>query len=394
MDTTYSNSSSELEDFQYDPFPSPEWIRLLQLNHTDTSSPATNVQVRVTLSTFPTSSAPAYAALSYTWGSSYLNDQMTADRTHPIICNDARVLATKNLSIALQSGMLRQKLGDNGYLWADAICLNQDDLSERAEQVARMSEIYKNASSVIIWLGPADANAAVAFPLIADMAPRLAKASGVSAARYNPELKCCYSYERADPLRWHYTHPILWSVLGRKPLTKSEEMALMGLLKRHWFERVWMIQEFVLAKGPVVVICGDDLCLAWDDLMPVCNWVVDSQLGHAYQEVVRRDSNLSLLALGVGPMLMEELKWAINTVSFSKIPSEMTREPGLSELIDKHFFASLLRLISRVRLYLSTDGRGKILVPMALAMHQFAPLLQPDSPAKQPLPNYLVCMKL
>jgi hypothetical protein len=38
-------------------------------------------------------------------------------------------------------------------LWADAICINQDDIDERNIQVNMMSEIYTKAASVAIWLG-------------------------------------------------------------------------------------------------------------------------------------------------------------------------------------------------------------------------------------------------
>jgi Heterokaryon incompatibility protein (HET) len=38
-------------------------------------------------------------------------------------------------------------------LWVDAICINHND--DKAQQVANMHEIYKNAADVYIWLGPA-----------------------------------------------------------------------------------------------------------------------------------------------------------------------------------------------------------------------------------------------
>ena len=34
------------------------------------------------------------------------------------------------------------------------ICINQDDIDERTEQVKLMAEIYKSASLVVVWLGP------------------------------------------------------------------------------------------------------------------------------------------------------------------------------------------------------------------------------------------------
>jgi len=38
-------------------------------------------------------------------------------------------------------------------LWVDAICINQDDPTERSQQVTLMRDIYRNASNILAWLG-------------------------------------------------------------------------------------------------------------------------------------------------------------------------------------------------------------------------------------------------
>ncbi|PVH76869.1 hypothetical protein DL98DRAFT_372665, partial [Cadophora sp. DSE1049] len=38
-------------------------------------------------------------------------------------------------------------------LWADAICVNQQDNVGKSHQVQQMKQIYENASKVIVWLG-------------------------------------------------------------------------------------------------------------------------------------------------------------------------------------------------------------------------------------------------
>ena len=38
-------------------------------------------------------------------------------------------------------------------MWADAVCINQNDLDERSSQVSIMSKIYKDAKKCQIWLG-------------------------------------------------------------------------------------------------------------------------------------------------------------------------------------------------------------------------------------------------
>lgn len=48
-------------------------------------------------------------------------------------------------------------------LWIDSICINQEDVEERNSQVKIMGDIYKNASTVVIWLGASDDYTRIAF---------------------------------------------------------------------------------------------------------------------------------------------------------------------------------------------------------------------------------------
>jgi hypothetical protein len=84
-----------------------------------------------------------YTALSYTWG------RPTAEK--PIIIDDCLHYVTDNLEIALQS--LRME-NEDLVLWIDAICINQKDIAERNKHVKVMKEVYEQAKSVLIWLGP------------------------------------------------------------------------------------------------------------------------------------------------------------------------------------------------------------------------------------------------
>jgi hypothetical protein len=69
-----------------------------------------------------------YAALSYTWGN--MHD------TTEIVLNGSPAIVTVNLYIALRhirhiSGLLGNLLQPL-YLWVDALCINQQDQSEKA----------------------------------------------------------------------------------------------------------------------------------------------------------------------------------------------------------------------------------------------------------------------
>jgi len=86
--------------------------------------------------------SPSYEALSYVWGN--------AQDTVEILVDGLSVQVTRNLAAALRR--LRSSLNPR-TLWADAICINQDDLEERTQQVGIMHKIYEIASSVRVFLG-------------------------------------------------------------------------------------------------------------------------------------------------------------------------------------------------------------------------------------------------
>jgi hypothetical protein len=85
-----------------------------------------------------------YDVLSYIWGAMEKTATVTVDRKAFDV--------TENLYSALQH--LRSKDQDR-ILWADAICINQRDNTERGHQVQQMREIYSQAEEVVIWLGHA-----------------------------------------------------------------------------------------------------------------------------------------------------------------------------------------------------------------------------------------------
>ena len=84
----------------------------------------------------------SYRCLSYVWGSA--KDPKTIDVggwPYPV---------TRNLHSALEQ--LRSR-GIREDIWIDALCINQQDDTEKSSQVAMMGEIYAKADEMLIWLG-------------------------------------------------------------------------------------------------------------------------------------------------------------------------------------------------------------------------------------------------
>jgi hypothetical protein len=89
-----------------------------------------------------TSDVVAYEALSYSWGHPAL--------LYSISCNERQFGITEELAFALQFLRLRDA---ERYIWCDAICINQQDLPEKAHQVRNMLRIFEKADRVVAWLG-------------------------------------------------------------------------------------------------------------------------------------------------------------------------------------------------------------------------------------------------
>jgi hypothetical protein len=267
-----------------------------------------------------------YEALSYYWGGS---------STHSLIsCNGFRLQVTQNLKSALRD--LRHP-DTSRVLWIDAICINQQDVREREQQVSIMGDIYRGAIRTVVWLGETFAGNELAFQMVKRM--------------YDVH------YEKLDSLSDYYD---LTRILvdGKRitkvPVgdptspTKDELNALYFLLRRPWFCRMWVIQEVVLAKE-VLIQCGDQKC-DWDQFAA---------------------------GLVLATFLFEY--WKVSTASMQrfldlaslrgdaeKIPGTSPEAASEEEASEDAFSLDLLSLLYRFRSFLSTDKRDKIYALMGL----------------------------
>jgi hypothetical protein len=162
------------------------------------------------------SECPVYEALSYQWGPENVMRDIEI-HGHPWHVRE-------NLYWALSH--LRYREGCR-LLWIDALCINQMDNVERGHQVYQMGMIYSHAERVCVWLGLADDSA-------------------------------------------HGTHRLLhrestWDELKSGLLTRLNEWRhLACLCEKEYWDRLWIIQEVVLA-GKIEVHCGH-LNFPWEKL--------------------------------------------------------------------------------------------------------------------------------
>jgi hypothetical protein len=130
--------------------------------------------------------------------------------------------------------MLEQLAKDKpGLYWIDQICINQNDPEERATQVLLMTQIYRNASHVHVWLGPEHLKIGPAYEWILETIPKLIAIS---------EDEGIGALDRA--------------ISKSKVLENPPTEGLNALLEREWFCRLWIIQEVTVNPNPIIMRCG------------------------------------------------------------------------------------------------------------------------------------------
>ncbi|KAE8310439.1 heterokaryon incompatibility protein-domain-containing protein [Aspergillus transmontanensis] len=156
-----------------------------------------------------------YQALSYVWCG---DQESSAEQRKEMKLHGYTVPITANLHAALVN--LRDYQLER-VLWIDAICINQDDLNEKSNQIPLMRTIYAQADRVIVWLGEAFEHGDKALETIRDLTEQ--------------------------------------SVMGGEgsdtELSKSDREACLKLLQRKWFRRIWVLQEVGVARS-IEIMCG------------------------------------------------------------------------------------------------------------------------------------------
>ncbi|KAI8631254.1 heterokaryon incompatibility protein-domain-containing protein [Xylariaceae sp. FL1651] len=174
--------------------------------------------VSCTMSVISVTDSEPFDALSYVWG-----DPSVKEGT--MICDGHRIDITFNLWSALRQIWAKWP---TKRVWADAICINQDDIPERNQQVTIMGTIYSTAGTVIVWLGHSTQESRRLFKILENLKNR-------------PLLK-----NTSESVRASQAAPI--DGLGT---------ILTNVLSRPWFWRAWTLQEIKLARR-AILCCGPE----------------------------------------------------------------------------------------------------------------------------------------
>lgn len=188
--------------------------------------------------------APPYIGLSYTWGTHHPDHIQGPDRD--VFIDGAAHQVTENLweffrhYALVEPGDLVLKINEANasnrsvqplfdapeYFWVDQICIDQDDMEDKQNEVSKMGEIYSGATFVLSWLGPHDETSVVACKVLQKAQEGL------------------YPQDRS------------WRV--------PRDGNCSSLFERTYWRRLWIIQELVLPLRENVYILGPSVfSMAW-----------------------------------------------------------------------------------------------------------------------------------
>ncbi|KAK5652629.1 hypothetical protein OQA88_10222 [Cercophora sp. LCS_1] len=263
---------SRRSTYKYQPLASKTHIRLVQpvlapgQEESDVGTDAPSIAFRLISCDLAT--APRFTALSYTWGDYHVtgdpanllpqpNTSPFSSATHKVLCDGTPFFVRLNLLFALSTlWKARAKGKTESYFWVDAICIDQDNLDERAQQVGLMTELYAKAEGVFAWLGHEDGLSKSAFKVLNTLWDL-----GVvcrSEEEWDVQRRRWEGVTEADLHEpWAYQDK-----LGKEYITARERAGWLGLVSRPYFRRAWIVQEIMQAKQ--ITLCLGTRLIAWE----------------------------------------------------------------------------------------------------------------------------------
>ncbi|KAF2825729.1 hypothetical protein CC86DRAFT_34321 [Ophiobolus disseminans] len=224
-------------------------------------------EIEIHLQTLNRSNDKFYEAVSYTWGTdvkthrmlvhdedfanSHLHGQnlLTRMLRYYQIRDQANAALDVRSNVATMLRYLRYKWLPR-YLWIDAICIDQNNMDEKSQQVNQMGDIYRKSGRTLIWLG-----------------------SSKTYPRPLSALEAATRSARTDSWRDSVDRIGDTKNLGEEPNEIQDEderihwpqqADFREILNLPWFQRRWVIQEVALSPRPRVVF-GHDV-MSFEDM--------------------------------------------------------------------------------------------------------------------------------
>ena len=243
-----------MKAYQYQKLTEPDAIRLILLQQSeDLDTPLSCSLLHTSLSECHNNVIDKYTALSYVWGDPTLSQVVRVD--------DEAMHITQSLNSAL---LHLRDAHRSRLIWADAICINQDDIEERNQQVKQMGLVYQQANHTVIYLGEGTSETSMFLKTLQSKA----------TVNYFASLSAIVdiSVKNLD--------------------TELEDTAREWILSRPWFRRAWILQELVLSQDPWIQ-CGTSFA-RWSSFYGHISDIESKRSLNSAEKVAQNMGNLQL----------------------------------------------------------------------------------------------------
>lgn len=226
---------------------------------------------------------PEFCALSYCWGT----DQR--DSVDIAIQSDTAQRSFR-IGKSVEEAIRRLRHTDKPLrIWIDAMCINQNDMEERSQQVALMRSIYTRAEKVHIWLGEGEPAVATCLRIIRDICNFNTRTCPGGAKCSCPGTKHKIALEEIDAdletKNGSHSFKAMHEVFHRSKEAFTEDdydwaggrysaellVMMTTLFSNAWFKRVWVVQEATLARHALVHSSGETI--PWNEVVSVSEWL-------------------------------------------------------------------------------------------------------------------------
>jgi hypothetical protein len=328
--------------YEYQALPHTDSIRILQLQPSKTHDEHLHgVLIDVRLDEHL-----GYEAISYVWGEPVFHHQLHT----PLGSIDI----TRSLDSALRG--LRSKEGVRN-LWTDAVCINQTDKDEKAQQIPLMGGIYKVAKCVLAWLGEGGEDISKAFTECKGLVKK-AKEFHVGPEDTDqqylrpPRLKVPSSSSGSELKTLNAANIALDDMQRLKSTFQSLlNSGLSDIVALPWFSRLWIIQEIVVSQRAVLHYSSD--MLDWDDFQTIMRLLM--AILHL------ADCYWTSMELGKFPN-KSEISRAIDIIQMRREYKVMAEPGAYAESLYRQFGQN----ISRTRKHNCSDDRDRVYALLSL----------------------------
>jgi hypothetical protein len=147
-------------------------------------------------------------------------------------------------------------------LWADQICINQQDREEKIAQLGIMVDVFGAATRVTIWLGKLSMYRSSALDFMEGLTDepqwpvqKLEKSeTTMSMNKLNRSLEAASSFSSSLDDHYHW-------------------LGVMLVVSRQWFARAWTLQEFLLANDFRILMGNREI--APKTIIRACSQIID-----------------------------------------------------------------------------------------------------------------------